>query len=218
MQLLLFLTIGKLLSIIVGLLCYKLLSPAFRIALLQVVVAMCAEIYGYYLSTNSDNNLWFFNFYWLVEMWIVGWIAMKTLTDKRIIRIITYLLLTATFILALNIYIHGVKFYANWGISFICITLVIVYLIVLFNNLFGTKKLLTDAIFWFSISILLFYGCLLPYYGLFNFLYSRYPDILNQFFNITIALDFIRYPIVALSFYLFARRQKAIMQENTSVV
>ena len=217
MQLLLFLIIGKVISIAIGLIYYKRLSVAFKITLFQVVIAAIAEIYGYYLSTSihSNNNLWFFNLYWLFELWIVGYAAMNIVSHTRVKTVILSLLVITSIIWAANVYNQSLQLYATWGISAICITLVVVYFIVLFNNLFATQRIISDPIFWLSISVVLFFGCLLPYYGLFNYLYEKSPETLNRFFDITIALDFIRYPIIALAFYLYGRQQ--IAKQNIAI-
>jgi len=197
--------IGKILAILFGLYYFKSLSIAFRLILFQVVLALICESFARYLLIRHSfhyNNLWIFNWYLLCEMWLAGLAGKSLISNKIIKRIIPYLLIALTVLWAVNIYVEGMVNFANWCFIGSSIILVAIYIVVLFETaLFKSQNIFSQPAFWLSLSIVLFFGCDLPYFGLRNYLISHNLNSLElKLYIINSVLNFIRYPLIAISF------------------
>jgi hypothetical protein len=110
---------------------------------------------------------------------------------------------------------QGLEMHPTWALSFIGIVIVYIYLGVLAGTIFRSNKLWLQPDFWLSIAIILFYSCTIPLYTIFNYLIRNNQVLLGKLFNIVMVLNVIRYPLVALSLYLYGRhRQKTLKAGN----
>jgi hypothetical protein len=206
MQLLFILVPGKIFAIITALTRYRYLNLSYRLVLLQVFAAFICELFGAYLGYYlHENNLWLFNSYWLFELLIGSIIGFNLQKNTQSRKLIPPIALIAAVSWGINIFKAGFLSYATWAIATICVILVLIYLGVLFRVLFSSQNIFKQADFWLSVSILMFFGCNIPFYSLFNYLYSENPVLLDRLFDIVLVLNFIRYPLVAFSFYLHAK-------------
>ena len=94
------------------------------------------------------------------------------------------------------------------------IVLVYIYMSVMSVTLFGAGKVWLQPGLWLSISVISFSACTIPFYSIYNYLAQNDPVLLKQLFNIVLLLNFIRYPLVALSLYLYgSQRMKTVKAE-----
>jgi hypothetical protein len=204
MQYLLITMSGKVLAFLFGLLLLKRLPLAYKFIWIQILIAIACEAYGYYLGIlHHKRNVWLFNYYWLIgELWILG-SAGILLNGKKIFRNIGIMLVAiSTVIWVANMISNGIQSYEPWVILTIYSSLIYIYLVLLLNNvLFNKTALLNNPHFWVCISSLLFFCCNIPYLGMYNYLHDNSPQLLKNLFSITLALNFIRYPLLIIAFY-----------------
>jgi len=214
MQFFLFTISIKVFTIIVGLFYFKKLNKAFRYILWQVIVVSGCETLGNFTSYHSQNNLWVFNFFYLLpELWLTGMAARELTTNSKLKKATPYLLGLGTFVWGINITVYGINIFANWALIYIGVTLCIIYMNVLIKNSWSEQSPFLQPEFWLSLSVILFFSCNIPYYGMFNFLSYESPVLLRKLFYINKGLNFIRYPLIALSFYLYARQRNIQLQK-----
>lgn len=207
MQSLLIIIAGKIIAIIAGIYFFKFLSIPYRLIFYQVILALfCESIAKHIAREYHSNNIWIFNWYLLFEMWLNGLAAKFLLRNKTLQKSILYTLGFLTALWILNVGIEGMTVFANWCFIATSIVFVIIYIFVLFDKtLFAAQSIFLQPSFWLSMSIILFYGCDLPYFGLRNYLIVRYFDIANKLYYVNYVLNFIRYPLIAIAFILYGR-------------
>lgn len=213
MQFFLLALIGKLVVLFFGVKYFRKLPFAYALIVFQVIFAVICEGYGFYLGhILHQNNLWLFNYYWIIaDIGLTG-IAGILLLEKKKLKIISVILLLVTLVIWLhNIIAFSINHYAPLVKASIHIALVIIYAMLLVDRLLFTNlKLGRQPDFWLCLSTLLFFGCNIPLYGLFNYLNSVSPQTLKKLFEISLILNFIRYPLVAVSFYLIGQKDNQI--------
>ncbi len=208
--------IVKLPVFVVAILYARYLSAPYRLILCQAILALIIEAIGWYIAVKLHRyNIWLFNIFGLIDFWLVG-TAGYLLIKNRIQRsVIPYAMTGASLLWAGIIWQQGLKVYPTWALSFIGIVVVYIYLGVLAGTIFRSNKLWLQPDFWLSISIILFYSCTIPLYTIFNYLIRYNLLLLEKLFNIVMVLNIIRYPLVALSLYLYGRyRQKTLKAGN----
>lgn len=200
---------GKIIAIAIGIYYFKFLPNPYRYILAQVVLALLCE-WGaeLFVKHYHRNNIWIFNWYLLAEVWLNGLAGKQLLKNKLIQKVVIPVLVLITLIWCANIYISGMVDFANWCFVASSLMLIVLYFIVLFDNaLFLSQKIITQPVFWLSFSIILFFGCDLPYFGIRNYLANKHSDIELKVDIINYVLNFVRYPLVAISFILCAYKQ-----------
>lgn len=209
MQSLLLILAGKIIAIVIGLCFFKFLSKPYRLILVQVIFALLCEWGAQFIVKHYHrNNIWVFNIYLLVEVWLIGLAGRLLLRNKLIQKFVLPVLILATLIWCSNIYFSGMADFANWCFVASSLILIVLYFIVLFDNaLFSSQKIITQPVFWLSFSIIIFFGCDLPYFGIRNYLVNKHSDIELKVDYINYILNFIRYPLVAISFILCTYKQ-----------
>ena len=203
----------KALAIVAGAYYFRYLSMPYRLVLLQVIAAICAETTGLVIvKLYHQHNLWVFNIYDLLfEVWlmsITGYLLNRKLKRSYIISGIVIV----SFIWLYGVYFDGIRVLYTPYLLAKSVLLVSVYLLVLYHIAFLRQgKLSRQPALWLSLSMILFYGGNMPYYGFFNYLNEHNPDVLSELFHIIIyTLNFIRYPMVGYSFYLLGKQSLAV--------
>lgn len=209
MQFLFFLVLPKIITILLGLVYFRLFPALYKLLFCQSVLALICEGYGYYLGdVLHQNNVWIFYYYTLIECWLVGIVGYQLLKKKSLQKITLILLSICTMIWLSDFFYNGIKIMSNRFLVSYGIVMVLVYIAVLSTRAFETNSLLKNPIFWIAVSFILYYGCTIPYFGLWNYLISNSMSLANNLFNILLILNIIRYPLIALSFYLYGTQQK----------
>ncbi len=212
MILLLYALIGKVLAIGVGIYTFGRLSIPFKLTLILTFVAFVAECVGYYVSHYlHSQNVWLFNLYMLIEVWLAGATAILLLNNKKIKVLFAGLMLVHFAFWIVSIQRNGLFTFASNAMIFGCFELVLFYIIVLFSNsLFSAGGLFNQPIFWICLATILYFGCDIPVMGLYNFLAEKMPQVGGKLANINTYLDIIRYPLYGVSFLLLGRAKQKL--------
>lgn len=209
--------IGKIITFLVGVFFIKKLATAYKLLLLQVLVALLFESYGFYLGyVKLHNNIWIFNYYLLLEAWLLSIICLAFINNV-LLKKITFPILFAVSgiwlyeIMTDSIHVLANKFFIAYGLL-----LIVLNIAILFNRAFSKESLFKNPVFWVAISSILYFSCVIPYKGMENYLISRSLKLAESLFDILQVVNIIRYPLIALSFYLYARQQK--MQQANEIL
>lgn len=196
----------KVCALLAGIFSWNSLSLPLKLAFTQVVAALVCELGETYLISIYGENVWLCNIYMLVEILLLGIIATMLVNNSLIKRIVALLLVGLSIIWVMTIQRNGLKTLTNTFYLLGGIVLVMSYLAVLFNSsVLASKKVISDPVFWFSLSVIIYFGCYLPYKGLENYLMSISMELTDTLFNIILLLNYIRYPLVGLAFYLHGK-------------
>src|SRR5690606_19692805 len=127
-------------------------------------------------------NTWLFNSYMLVELVMTSGAGIFLIPNKKIHKYIYTAIAGVTIIWISQISKFGFHAMATWALVSTCVLLIAVYFVVLFYLGYYTKnKLFLQPAFWLGISVILYFGCVLPVFGLQNYIYDRYPELAAKF-------------------------------------
>ena len=215
MQFLFFLVLPKIVAILLGIAFFRLLPRLYVLLLFQSVLALICESYGYYLGDIlHQNNVWIFYYYTLIECWLIGIVGYQLLKKNSLQKVAIMLLFICTIIWLYDLMSLGIKIMSNRFLVSYGIVTVLIYIGVLSTRAFETSSLLKNPIFWISVSFILYFGCTIPYFGLWNYLIDNSMRLANSLFNILLVLNIIRYPLIGLSFYLYGKQYKEKLQSS----
>jgi len=215
---------GIIITSIIGIFHYRRLPQAYKLILYQVLLALTCELLAKYLiikHSSRYNNLWIFNIYLLGEFWLNGLAGRILINNKTIKKVVLFLLVALTILWSINIYMEGMVSFANWCFIAASIIQIAIYFVVLFDAaLFKSQSIFVQPTFWLSISVLLFFGCDLPYFGLRNYLIGhKLNGIEHKLHTINTILSLIRYPLIAISFVLcsYSDNKRGVLKINGNV-
>jgi hypothetical protein len=175
----------KIFALAIGVYLFRLLPIPYKLILAQVAIAFTCEITGYFLSFGKTPNGWVFNFFYLpAEIWLTGTAAFFLCKRKGLKTTIPFLLLIATLCLAISMYFNGINNLSHWGILSIGIVLIIVYLNILVDSALSSTATFKQPAFWISLSVIVYFSCIIPYFGLYKYLINYSPGLLRKLFNI----------------------------------
>ena len=208
---------GKIIAIIVGALYWRYLSRPYRIVLLLVVLALIFETIGYYLGHfKQQQNVWLFNLYMPLEPLLLGVASLEFIKMKKYKPIVYGLLLLNFIVWLLEILHNSIYNFASFSMICGCFLLTGLYIGVLLNNtIYGKRALVSEPSFWLCLSVILYFGCDIPYMGMFKY-WGVHKLALIRLANINSLLDLIRYPLVAISFFILGYQQRLEEIKNTS--
>ncbi len=200
----------ELLAILAGLYCWKLLSLPYRLLLIQVVLALIIEITGWAINKYLHiNNLWLFNIYAIIEVWLLGLACSMFITVRKIEKLIWFLLPLITICWIVSVFVNGFFEFNNWIVVAIAIFYVVFYIAALFSSsIFGQKKALAQPLFLVAIAIIIYYATIIPLFGLMNHLVKDNLHTANKLFKINAVAAILRYTLVSIAFYLYGRQAK----------
>jgi len=210
MRFLFYVGVVQVIALIFGLFLSKRLNTFYLLFLLQLILAVLFEAYGYYISVVlGEYNLWLFNIYILLEISLLT-LAYTVLSKNKITNIfaaISLVMLVAFWVY--SIYNYGINTLANIFYISGCILLVVLYFHLLFALvIFNSHKILKNPLFWICSSVLIYFGCFIPYKGIENRMISNDIDLAKRLFDINLGLNIIRYSLVAVAFHLYGTQAK----------
>jgi hypothetical protein len=197
-------------SISVGAIYFRSLPQPYRLVFFLTVLAAITEVCGHYIShTLGKPNLWLFNFYIIVETWVLGLVAISFIRDKLLRQIFFALLVIFSGVWLFFVIKNSIYAFANIPLVLGAIMMVVMYVTALVTNmLFTDKQIYKQPLFWLCLSVMLYFGCVVPVVALFNYLVEKMPVLGRKLGMIIIVLTIVRYPLVAVS-YLLLGREKA---------
>ena len=214
MPLVVYFLIGKFFAVFAGFFYFRYLPTPYRMVLYLIAIAFICEGYGYYLGHFLGQvNLWLFNFYAVIEVWLMGMAACYLVTKRQMQIFFITLLVIFSLVWLLYIVLYSIYVYANMATTLGLVFLTFMYIIVLFeNSLFNSNNILKQPVFWLAFSTILYCACDIPYVGLFGYLTHHSNELHKQLNMINAVLDIIRYPLAAISFILLGSQKQVVVK------
>ena len=205
---LIYVLIGEIFAIIIGVVYWRYLSRPYRMVLALAMLGLICEVTGFSINRFLHvGNAWLFNLYMPFEPALLSVASMHFINEKKYKKVVGFFILLNFFIWLSSILLHSIYVFANFAMICGCFLLVVVYIFVLFKNvLFESKVVVKDPLFWLCLSTILYFGCDIPYMGMYH--YWMPFKLRIHLSNINQVLNFFRYPLVAVSFLLTAQERK----------
>jgi hypothetical protein len=208
-------------AFIVGAFSFKRLNVFYRMVFLQIIVFALVYWLGYLITQFQDennlpkNNTWIYNLYFPIECALLAYAGSLYFKSKKLTYIITISYCIVLISFAWQVSIQGIHLLANYAVALEALLLVGLYLFILYHK-FGDANFtsLRSSEFWLSIGIVLYFSCIVPYFGMMNYLNEVNPELSLTFFTvINEGLSNIRYLFTAVAFWVFYRQQKLSMKQ-----
>jgi hypothetical protein len=211
---------GAMLAACVGFITYERMNRFYRLLYEQLMIWLVLYIVSYVVTDFQrsfwlgQNNHWVFNLNILIETTFLL-LSARSYFEKVIAKKI--ILFSCIFFLFISLILHSVNnfFIFNESIYVIeSILIVIIYTFILFRCFYETFTIeVKSPEIWASIGLILYFGCNLPYFSLFNYLNTHYlsmSEILQD--RITDVLSNIRYLLLAVGFWVITRKASFYLQ------
>ena len=192
------------LTLIWGLINWKCLDLLLRLLLVLTAIELITEICGTVYGMYYHNNMFIFNIYLFIELWLLGAVAFTTTDLPLYRRLIVAGVVVCTMSNAVCIWKMGIHVFANWGYLVEGIFLSIVFLSA-FVRLFASSqagKLSRNPKFWVYLGLLVYHGCNIPMFGILNYVILKHPAIALNVYIINDFLNIIRISFIAIAFFL----------------
>lgn len=216
---LLYMILGKLTVLLIGLYYYKSMSIPYKLVLALTFLAICFESVGFYISHILHKfNAWLFNYYMQIEVVLLGVVAMYFIEQVRLKRSIPVALAFNFGIWVYCVFTNTIYKFADIAMVSGCFLLTAWYMIILISRLDKINAFWKQPEVWLCISTILYFSCNIP-----NMAMSRYGATHAHFQSgnwfqslnaINQVLNILRYPLLAVSFWFAGREmvQETIKQ------
>lgn len=213
MYALVFSVVDKVLILSIAIYYARYLSTAYWLIVLQVAIAIFCDSYGKYLVYHNQYNTWLYNYYMLAELWLTGSAAVYFIKKKILKQGVLFALLLVNMIWIIEVFHYGIIRFATNTFMSLCVVLIIIYTGVLFNrSIFTNKSIIKQPVFWLALSVILYFGCDLPYLGLNNYLVKMSMSMAEKLFLINQLLDITRYVLIGIGIFLHGYQHKKALK------
>lgn len=203
---------GVTIAFAIGLYAYRYMNLFYRIFFFQLFAFILIYCLARLIETIeiSDNihpdTQWVYNLSMPFETGLLTWAAYEYFkTNKRkFLILIGYAIFLAVFISEL--FIKGIRTFSNHGYIAESILLLILYLSLLYTQFTKGSPWKHTPKLWISLGIVLFFGGVVPYLSLMQYLQNTHPK-LNSFlyYFIIDGLENVRYLLLAVGFWIVYR-------------
>ncbi|HTN16890.1 MAG TPA: hypothetical protein VL092_04355 [Chitinophagaceae bacterium] len=193
-----------------AILTFKKLDTFSRLIAMQVFISCLVELTGWQFRIHGHTNTWLYNCYMPVEFTLL--FAATSLHFRKSL----YPRMIATLILywvswGFEIWYYGISTFAVHTYVIGAIILMVCYFFVLYKSAWSRNSLFNQSLFWFSIGVLLFFGCSIPYLSMYDYIVehsSRYQlELLTGLMKL---LAQFRYLCTAIAFIVVFREVRRI--------
>jgi hypothetical protein len=198
-------------SFLVSLLVYRKNTPIYlRLFPPFLLLTLVAEIYGSYLYTKGKNNIVLYNFFSTFEFVFYLYILRSVISNKKVQKII-WIVMTLFVVAALfNLSFVQKKGTFHSTIYATGCLLIVIFCIYYFLELFRfpqSGRLYYNPAFWICTSLLFFYCCGFPLYGLLNEWSGISSLIVENFTMIVTILNIFLYSLFSIAFICVRTRK-----------
>ena len=196
-------------AFLVGILTIRRHNPVFRLFFFDLMLGLANETTGLilYYVFSIKNNLWAYDIYVLVETMLVGFACYKLIDNKLLKKTIPWVLGGFTGLLIVHVLLKGVNQppIMSLMVSNIILTCLFLYVMI---QLINTRAIGREPLFWISIGLIIYYGCSIPYWGVFSYLLKNDLPLLQKLLMLFWVIDILRYGLTTLSFLLLPKKTK----------
>lgn len=197
----------ELIAIVVGLKNWSKLKLGYRLIVVQVIIACFVELLGnvivYY---KLGSNAWMYNLYALVEaillIRVYRLLSTKEYSAKLSLIASSIVLATWLIVIAINGFF---VFISGYFIATSLLMIALYILIIIDNSIFRNNKLFAQPLFLFSIAVIIYFGSIIPLFGMLNHLVEVDKRLANNLFDINVFAAALRYALTGTALYLHGR-------------
>lgn len=189
---------------------YAFLDRAWKIIVLQLSLDLVAELLGLVLRQLKYTTSPVYNFYLPAELILLAVTANMFLKSVHWKRATFFFLALFFGVWLYDLWEHSLLFftsraYATEGIIICCLYL---GLLLQLQRQDGYSSLLQHPLFWFCVAHLVYFGCVIPYFSLMDYLQANKPQLWHHLYIINPIMGVMRYLLVLLSFILIESKNR----------
>lgn len=172
----------------------------------HLALTLVAEITGGLLSLNAVPNGWVYNLNSATEFMLLTLIVTSGLSPGSKLRSRMWAAAVYLTMLIYNTWTHD-PFVELLGLAYLTggFVLVVFHAMALFREAsLPEVHLFRSGAFWFNLSVVLYFGCCLPYVGLLDYLNEHDLALASRLYFLVDGLFFLRYGLAALSFVMLS--------------
>jgi len=189
---------------VTGVVVFRRLPTTFRLLVIHAFLACSIDILGVILvrAYGYHNNQGIFNFYMPFDFLLMLFAARIGFGKHfRLFSIIGISIFAVSWLLSLSI--NGPKQFANQALIVCAIVLTIAYFMVLLRNVHEERSHHTTGIYCISVSVMLYYCCTIPHFGLIHYFSNGELKLAGYYVND--ALSVLRYIFTAIGLVYLSR-------------
>lgn len=178
-------------------------DATFRVASVYVLLSFLMDTAGYMMAKNYIETVSAFNYYQILDLWILAVIAVTISSKYKILILILASLCTAISLIAIGN--NKSIYFVSIGLLTESIMVITLFLPVLIS-LFKKQNTQQNPVFWLALSFIAFYSTIIPFFGVLNYLSANNPYAAQKAYVIIDLLNIIKYMLLGYTFHL-ARKQ-----------
>lgn len=201
----------KIIALLIGCYYFRYLSEPYRIILYLIVAGILFETAGYFIGHYYQVNLWLFNIYMLVEVFMYCYAA-KYFLPRSVSKVLPWLVAGDVAVWIYQIVKYSIFQFALVTLITGALIISVIYIIILtLNTMHSSKGLVKNPLFWLCISIVLYYVCDIPYMTIFAEKLNNYmhKNVSMPMVDVNNILNTVSNLIVAFCFLLIGRQKGA---------
>ncbi len=201
---------AEIITVIFGIGSWHKLPLPYKLIVVQVFLAFSVEATGLYIvKVYHANNLWLYNAYLLLEIWLILSAGIFFTASKTARQVGGILIAVLTFFWLYKIIASGYQKFLPQVMMLYYIATLLLFLHVAYNNaVFSSKKVLQQPLFLICISLITSFAVTIPLFGIMNYLNETDIELSGNLFHIIHIASIFRYWLVALAIYLYIRQAK----------
>ena len=158
--------------------------PPLRILSSLWIAMFFVELFGHYLRDRQINH-WIYNIFYLIYFPALANVFSHILSNVKVKLSIQFFYVTfIVFVLLNSIFIQGVNTLQTltfvFGSCFISFLAGSYFWQLLASD--DTESILRDSFFWLSFGLILYFGGITPFLGMFNYLVAHHVDFAQFYF------------------------------------
>lgn len=196
----------------VGIYTFTKLDCFSKLIAFQVFIAFLIELIGLQIRIQHTSNVWLYNLYMLAEFSLL--IIAAGLKSTKVSRKSIILLLIFCVCWGVEIYWNSIEIFAVNTYVLGATILLVSFSVVLYRSVQNRDPLFRQSMFWFSIGIILFYGCNIPFFAMHNYIANYSNTVqMNLLTTLMIIFGHIRYLCMAIGFIAFSQEVKKMKKQ-----
>ncbi|PZF73742.1 hypothetical protein [Taibaiella soli] len=215
-----FLLILESIAFVTALCTFKYHNAVFRLFFFDLLFIFLLEHAGMIVGEISPNSRFthsISNLFLLAEIPIIYLCALKLIPSHFFQRLASVSIALFLVLWVKNAYeskFFILPTFPTMPFLFGSIFALIIFLVILIRMI-GRDNIFKQPLFYFSLGMLIFYGCTIPYIGVVNYFVKKDNNILLKLVQILFVSNYIRYSLFAISYIVLARQQKARKLQET---
>lgn len=161
--------LSEFITCLLAILTFRKLDFFSRMIALQVFIAFIFELIGLQMRQKHQTNVWLYNCYMPLEfsLLLIG----PRLHFKQKIYIWLPIILVFYWVCwSVETYFQTMHVFAVKSYVIGALILLISYFFVLYKSAWNRKSLFRQSQFWFAIGVILFFGCNIPFFSMYDYI------------------------------------------------